>query len=60
MRDAGDRYQVKRITVKPGEGLSVQMHHHRAEHWVVAVSYTHLAFLIVCPFILRKALNITR
>ncbi|MDU5731205.1 MAG: mannose-1-phosphate guanyltransferase [Citrobacter freundii] len=33
--DAGDRYQVKRITVKPGEGLSVQMHHHRAEHWVV-------------------------
>ena len=26
---------VKRITVKPGEGLSVQMHHHRAEHWVV-------------------------
>ena len=32
---AGDRYQVKRITVKPGEGLSVQMHHHRAEHWVV-------------------------
>ncbi|HDI6201783.1 TPA: mannose-1-phosphate guanyltransferase [Escherichia coli] len=33
--DAGARYQVKRITVKPGEGLSVQMHHHRAEHWVV-------------------------
>ncbi|WP_432212166.1 cupin domain-containing protein [Escherichia coli] len=33
--DAGDRYQVKRVTVKPGEGLSVQMHHHRAEHWVV-------------------------
>ncbi|HCU2254664.1 TPA: mannose-1-phosphate guanylyltransferase/mannose-6-phosphate isomerase [Escherichia coli] len=33
--DAGDRYQVKRITVKPGEGLSVQMHYHRAEHWVV-------------------------
>ena len=33
--DAGDRYHVKRITVKPGEGLSVQMHHHRAEHWVV-------------------------
>ncbi|HHK9526687.1 TPA: mannose-1-phosphate guanylyltransferase/mannose-6-phosphate isomerase, partial [Enterobacter hormaechei] len=28
--DAGERYQVKRITVKPGEGLSVQMHHHRA------------------------------
>ncbi|MGV4260077.1 mannose-1-phosphate guanyltransferase [Citrobacter freundii] len=33
--DAGHRYQVKRITVKPGEGLSMQMHHHRAEHWVV-------------------------
>lgn len=33
--DAGERYQVKRITVMPGEGLSVQMHHHRAEHWVV-------------------------
>lgn len=31
----GDRYQVKRITVKPGECLSTQMHHHRAEHWVV-------------------------
>ena len=33
--DNGDRYQVKRITVKPGAKLSVQMHHHRAEHWVV-------------------------
>ena len=33
--DFGDRYQVKRITVKPGAVLSVQMHHHRAEHWVV-------------------------
>jgi len=33
--DAGIRYQVKRITVKPGAKLSVQMHHHRAEHWVV-------------------------
>lgn len=33
--DSGDRYQVKRITVKPGAKLSVQMHHHRAEHWVV-------------------------
>ncbi|QOR39075.1 mannose-1-phosphate guanylyltransferase/mannose-6-phosphate isomerase [Billgrantia diversa] len=31
----GHRYQVKRITVKPGAKLSVQMHHHRAEHWVV-------------------------
>lgn len=33
--NAGPRHQVKRITVKPGEKLSVQMHHHRAEHWVV-------------------------
>jgi mannose-1-phosphate guanylyltransferase len=33
--DSGARYQVKRITVKPGAKLSVQMHHHRAEHWVV-------------------------
>ena len=33
--DSGERYQVKRITVKPGEKLSVQMHHYRAEHWVV-------------------------
>jgi mannose-1-phosphate guanylyltransferase len=30
--DNGDRFQVKRITVKPGAKLSVQMHHHRAEH----------------------------
>ncbi len=34
--DSGDRYQVKRLTVKPGASLSLQMHHHRAEHWVVA------------------------
>ncbi len=33
--DNGARYQVKRITVKPGAKLSVQMHHHRAEHWIV-------------------------
>jgi len=31
----GERYQVKRIMVKPGHSLSLQMHHHRAEHWVV-------------------------
>ncbi len=29
------RWQVKRISVKPGASLSLQMHHHRAEHWVV-------------------------
>ena len=33
--DNGERYQVKRISVKPGAKLSVQMHHHRAEHWIV-------------------------
>jgi mannose-1-phosphate guanylyltransferase/mannose-6-phosphate isomerase len=33
--DAGQRFQVKRITVSPGASLSLQMHHHRAEHWVV-------------------------
>ena len=33
--DTGDRFQVKRITVKPGAKLSLQMHHHRAEHWIV-------------------------
>ena len=33
--DSGERFQVKRITVKPGAKLSVQMHHHRAEHWII-------------------------
>jgi mannose-1-phosphate guanylyltransferase/mannose-6-phosphate isomerase len=33
--DSGDRFQVKRITVKPGGQLSLQKHYHRAEHWVV-------------------------
>ena len=33
--DAGERFQVKRLTIRPGEALSLQMHHHRAEHWVV-------------------------
>ena len=33
--DNGDGYQVKRITVNPGAKLSVQLHHHRAEHWIV-------------------------
>jgi mannose-1-phosphate guanylyltransferase/mannose-6-phosphate isomerase len=35
--DAGPRFQVKRIVVKPGATLSKQMHHHRAEHWIVVV-----------------------
>ncbi|MGF6721168.1 mannose-1-phosphate guanylyltransferase/mannose-6-phosphate isomerase [Paraburkholderia sp. GAS41] len=33
--DHGERYQVKRIVVQPGASLSLQMHHHRAEHWIV-------------------------
>ena len=33
--DTAERYQVKRITVKPGASLSLQLHHHRAEHWIV-------------------------
>jgi mannose-1-phosphate guanylyltransferase / mannose-6-phosphate isomerase len=33
--DAGERFRVKRITVNPGAKLSLQLHHHRAEHWVV-------------------------
>lgn len=33
--DSGEHFQVKRIVVKPGGSLSMQMHHHRAEHWIV-------------------------
>lgn len=33
--EAGERFQVKRIMVRPGAALSLQMHHHRAEHWIV-------------------------
>ncbi|MFJ1252795.1 mannose-1-phosphate guanylyltransferase/mannose-6-phosphate isomerase [Cupriavidus sp. CuC1] len=33
--DQGERFQVKRIVVNPGSALSLQMHHHRAEHWIV-------------------------
>jgi len=33
--DKGERFQVKRIAVKPGASLSLQKHHHRAEHWIV-------------------------
>jgi mannose-1-phosphate guanylyltransferase/mannose-6-phosphate isomerase len=35
--DMGDRFQVKRIAVKPGASLSLQKHHHRAEHWIVVM-----------------------
>jgi len=49
--DIGLRYQVKRITVKPGAKLSVQMHHHRAEHWIVvsgtaSVTNGEITFLV--------------
>lgn len=33
--DKGDRFQVKHLTVKPGASISLQLHHHRAEHWIV-------------------------
>jgi len=33
--DAGERFQVKRLSVKPGACMSLQLHHHRAEHWIV-------------------------
>jgi len=40
--DSGDRFQVKRITVNPGAGLSLQKHMHRAEHWVVVRGTAHI------------------
>jgi mannose-1-phosphate guanylyltransferase/mannose-6-phosphate isomerase len=40
--DEGERFKVKRIQVKPGASLSLQMHHHRAEHWVVVKGITEI------------------
>jgi mannose-1-phosphate guanylyltransferase/mannose-6-phosphate isomerase len=40
--DKGDRFQVKRIVVNPGAKLSLQMHHHRAEHWIVVRGTAHV------------------
>lgn len=40
--DSGDRFQVKRIVVNPGAELSLQMHHHRAEHWIVVKGTAHV------------------
>ena len=40
--ESGARYQVKRITVKPGAQLSLQMHHHRSEHWIVVRGTAHV------------------
>lgn len=51
--DFGERHQVKRITVKPGEKLSLQMHYHRAEHWIVA-SGTALVTCGENEFLLRE------
>lgn len=51
--DRGERFQVKRITVEPGQKLSLQMHHHRAEHWVV-VSGTALVTRGSESFILQE------
>jgi len=39
---SGDRYQVKRLVVKPGKALSLQMHNHRAEHWTVVSGTAHV------------------
>jgi mannose-1-phosphate guanylyltransferase/mannose-6-phosphate isomerase len=51
--DRGDRFQVKRIVVQPGERLSLQMHHHRAEHWIV-VSGTALVTRGTDTFLLTE------
>lgn len=40
--DKGNRYQVKRISVLPGESLSLQLHYHRAEHWIVVSGTAHV------------------
>ena len=51
--DMGERHQVKRITVNPGAKLSLQMHYHRAEHWIVA-SGTALVTRGEKQFLLRE------
>jgi mannose-1-phosphate guanylyltransferase/mannose-6-phosphate isomerase len=51
--DAGPRFQVKRIMVKPGASLSLQKHHHRAEHWIV-VSGTALVTKGEATFLLTE------
>lgn len=51
--DMSDRFKVKRIAVKPGASLSLQMHNHRAEHWVVVKGVAH----VVCgskTFVLKE------
>jgi mannose-1-phosphate guanylyltransferase / mannose-6-phosphate isomerase len=41
--EEGDRYKIKRIEVKPGASLSLQMHHHRSEHWIVVSGTARVA-----------------
>ena len=53
--DKSERYQVKHITVRPGARLSIQMHHHRAEHWIV-VSGTALVMKGESPTQLKEYL----
>jgi mannose-6-phosphate isomerase-like protein (cupin superfamily) len=40
--DEGDTYKVKRLTVDPGQRLSYQYHHRRAEHWVIVTGVAHV------------------
>ena len=40
--DVGDGFAVKRITVKPGAILSLQLHHHREEHWIIAAGHARV------------------
>jgi mannose-6-phosphate isomerase len=40
--DEGNGYKIKRIEVKPGHRLSLQMHHHRSEHWIVVSGTAHV------------------
>jgi mannose-1-phosphate guanylyltransferase len=49
--DTGERFHVKRITVKPGAKLSLQLHHHRAEHWVVVSGTAKMTLNGVARFI---------
>ena len=51
--DKGEKYKVKNIEVKPGFSLSLQMHYHRAEHWVV-VEGTALVQLNDVKFVINK------
>jgi mannose-1-phosphate guanylyltransferase/mannose-1-phosphate guanylyltransferase/mannose-6-phosphate isomerase len=51
--DSGDRFQTKRIVVKPGEQLSLQLHYHRSEHWVV-VSGTAVVTIDGCEQIVGE------